>query len=63
MRLYRHTHAQTKLTCWGRAARGTRLEPNLCGDSQRERLMIRGANPCNLFVFNTKTAKDDSVFQ
>ena len=40
------------------ASSGIRFEPKLCGDSQRERLMIGGAGAGNRFVFNTKTAKD-----
>jgi hypothetical protein len=54
---------RTKRPCWGRATRGIRFEPKLCGDPQREQLMIAGAGSCNRFVFNTKAARDYSVFQ
>jgi hypothetical protein len=54
---------RTKRPRRAHATRGIRFEPKLRGDSQRERLMIGGAGACNRFVFNTKAAKDDSVFQ
>jgi hypothetical protein len=54
---------RTKRPRRAHATRGIRFEPKLRGDSQRERLIIGGAGASNRFVFNTKTAKNCSVFR
>ena len=54
---------RTKRPRRAHVTRRMRSEPKLRGDSQRERLMIGGAGPCNRFVFSTNAAKDYSVFR